>query len=397
MSFLTDLFEGNFGNLGNDISHTFSSLASHPDELAETLGVGALVAAPFVLPELGAAIGIGGAADAAGAGAADAAVAGATDIGIADAAGGLTSDAILGGVAADAGVGAVDALSLSPAIDSGALGATGFLDAGTASDVIGGGDQLLSGDLGAGGGGTEFNLDAAQQGTSPTWQQQYFSSANPLGTTTPAAGDLGGAAAGDTITAAPAAASAAPAAAAGGGATSTLSSILSSPWTKLAMAGAPLALTLAMGETQLPASAQALQAQALQMQQTGLTNLAQAQAGILNAGQTAQIAQMQQGLMNQWLQTLANQGVKDPTKDSRWPQILADVDQKVTAATAQLIQQNITNALQETGQAASALTSIAQMQMTADQNFTNALINATKSLGLLAGLGTKTTTTTTTA
>jgi len=94
---------------------------------------------------------------------------------------------------------------------------------------------------------------------------------------------------------------------------------------------------------------------------------------------------MSSDLKNKWLQTLYNQGVQDPTKDARWPQIAAQIDAQVTQQTAALIQQNITNALAETGQAASALTSIAQMQMSADQNFTNALINATKSLGLAAG------------
>jgi len=50
MSFLTDLFEGNFGNLGTDLSHAPSSFANHPLEWAETagalaaggLGIGAL-------------------------------------------------------------------------------------------------------------------------------------------------------------------------------------------------------------------------------------------------------------------------------------------------------------------------------------------------------------------
>jgi hypothetical protein len=44
MSFLTDLFEGDTSNLGNDISHAGSSLMSHPDELAETLGGAAALA-----------------------------------------------------------------------------------------------------------------------------------------------------------------------------------------------------------------------------------------------------------------------------------------------------------------------------------------------------------------
>jgi len=47
---------------------------------------------------------------------------------------------------------------------------------------------------------------------------------------------------------------------------------------------------------------------------------------VLNAGQTAQLASFKQNATNQWLQTLYNQGVQDPTKDARWPQIQAQID-----------------------------------------------------------------------
>ena len=65
MSFLTDLFEGNTGNLGNDISHAGSSLMSHPSELYETLGGAAALATgglalDALAPEAGAAAGGGG-------------------------------------------------------------------------------------------------------------------------------------------------------------------------------------------------------------------------------------------------------------------------------------------------------------------------------------------------
>lgn len=52
MSFLTDLFHGNFGNLGTDLVHAPSSLANHPLEIGELAGGAALAAAPFLLPEL---------------------------------------------------------------------------------------------------------------------------------------------------------------------------------------------------------------------------------------------------------------------------------------------------------------------------------------------------------
>jgi hypothetical protein len=399
MSFLTDLFEGDFNNLGTDLSHTFSSLANDPTELAETLGVGGLIAAPFVLPELGAAFGIGGAADVAGVGGLTDAAAGATGgAGLVDAATG----------AATAGAGVTDLSTLGPATDAAAFD-TSPAFAFTGDPSVAG--TLDSASIGAAPAQTDLNEQLAQfEATSEATAPATPPDAAPPATTAapstatpaptgPAPGSLttdaaemqasGGAIAPSTAGAAtPAAAS---------GTTGQLSSILSSPYTKLALGAAPLALTLAMGQPQLPSGAQALQGQALQMQQTGLANLQSAQAGILNAGQTAQISQMASNLQNQWLQTLKNQGVQDPTKDARWPQILANIDTQVTAATATLIQNNITAALQETGQAASALTSIAQMQFTADQNFANNIINATKSLGLVAGLGLTTTTKTTTA
>src|SRR6266699_3873561 len=54
MSFFSDLFEGNWGNLGTDITHAPSSFANHPEEWAEVAGAGALIAAPFLIPEIGA-------------------------------------------------------------------------------------------------------------------------------------------------------------------------------------------------------------------------------------------------------------------------------------------------------------------------------------------------------
>lgn len=78
MSFFSDLFEGNFSNLGTDISHAPESLAKHPSELYETLGGAAAVAtgglglglmgAEAGAAGLGGLLGEGGAAAGAGAG-----------------------------------------------------------------------------------------------------------------------------------------------------------------------------------------------------------------------------------------------------------------------------------------------------------------------------------------
>ncbi|SRR5713101_6194382 len=382
-------FEGNFSNLGTDLIDAPSSLANHPQEIAEVAGGAALLAGGlFFAPELAGLAGFGGAIDAS-AGAADAALAaGAVDSSVA----GLGGDVLAGGdILSSAALGDVSALGG----DAAALGgdaAAGAFDLGGAASFNAdpaiasylGGDLLNAADpsiAAAGGDITSADLTQVSDALQATGDTSGAgasvgadSAALPANATV---SDIGGAGGGGLPSY--------PAAGGGSSLTSTLGSTLSSPWTKLALGAAPLALTLGMGETQLPAGAQALQGQALALQQQGLTDLASARAGTLNAGQTAQLAQMSSDLKNKWLQTLYNQGVQDPTKDARWPQIAAQIDAQVTQQTAALIQQNITNALAETGQAASALTSIAQMQMSADTNFTNALINATKSLGLAAG------------
>jgi hypothetical protein len=171
--------------------------------------------------------------------------------------------------------------------------------------------------------------------------------------------------------------------------TQQLTGALSSPWTKLALAGAPLAIGLSGIGQKLPASAQAAQANAQALANQGAN---------LNPSQQAVLSQMSQNLTNQWKQVLYNQGVM-PGKggvpmSTQWPQIQALIDQQVSAAAQQMIQQNIQNALQGDQQ----LINIAQLQMKQDQAFQNTLQNATRALGTAAGLGgtTKTVTTTTT-
>src|ERR1700730_1692898 len=89
MSFLSDLFEGNFGSLGTDLTHAPSSFVNHPSEILD-VGLGAAaIAAPFAIPEIGAGLGIGGGIDAAAGGglAADIGLCGIGAAGSADTAG----------------------------------------------------------------------------------------------------------------------------------------------------------------------------------------------------------------------------------------------------------------------------------------------------------------------
>jgi len=390
MSFFSDLIEGNWGSLGTDITHAASSFAAHPQEQLE-VGLGAAaIAAPFILPEIGAGLGFGGAVDAA-AGGGLAADLGIGDIGAAasaDVLGSTASDfGFLGGGGADVlaaggdtalGFGADTALTgdtglssflADPSLGTDATTAASFTDPTAAA--AGSGDIGLASSPAAS--GVAPDVGTATTGAAPNSAFSALTQGSGIG------GD---------VTNAPEIAQYADNPSFGvPSLTDKLGDALSSPWTKLAVGAAPLALALGMGQQQLPTSAKQLQGQATALSQQGQADLASARAGNLNAGQTAVIGQTRNDLTNAWRQTLFNQGVQDPTKDARWPQILNDIDSKVTAQTAQLIQQNITNALAETGQASAALTSIANMQFQADANFTNSLINATKSLGFAAGSG----------
>jgi hypothetical protein len=428
MSLLSDVFEGNFSNVGNDISDAPSSFVRDlPSEEPYLIGAGALGALAtgglLLGPEL-----LGTGAAAAGgdlaAGGIDAAAGGldaanttfgafdpgiiaaeggdaGTALGTAETAGALDEPAL---AALDPAAAAIDpAATAVGAVDpalSGIDPASALAFDSPATDVLGGGTGGVGSiftDSGAFSPGTfdtalpedvsaltsPSAIDQSALATSAVDPAALTSGAIPE--TTATAGETGGIAnLANTEITAPAATT---------GASTAASNVLGIPGVSnmqlgmLGLGAAPLAMTLAMGQPQLPSSATALQSQANALSAQGQQDLSNARAGILNAGQSAQIAVMGQNLTNQWLQTLKNQGVMDPTKDSRWPEIQAQIDQQTTAATAQMLQQNMTNALAETGQAASALTSIAQMQVTQDANFTNNLIGATKSLGTVAAIG----------
>lgn len=130
MSFLTDLVEGHTDKLGTDISHAGSSFANHPMEWAEVGGAAALGAAPFLLPELGGALGAGGAAEGGGlfsgfgglfGGGADAAAAGGTDALAltADAGSGIAESPAIQAI--NSAAGAVDSSAINPATGASAL------------------------------------------------------------------------------------------------------------------------------------------------------------------------------------------------------------------------------------------------------------------------------------
>ena len=333
MSFLSDLFEGNFSNLSNDITHAPSSFVRDWSTEWPGVAAAAALAIPFVGPDISAGI--------AGLTGLDA-FSGAADAGL------TAADAAAGGTVADiaaGGAGAGDVLSSTLPADALALAPDA---AAAASDPFAAGAGL---DLTGGTGLTQAATDAAAAPTFAPTDAELTGGITGTGTapTTAAAGG-------------------------GGGLTSTLSSTLSSPWTKLALAGAPLALTLARGEPSLPSGINPAAANA--------TALAQ-QGGTLNASQNSVLQQMKQDATNAARQAMFNQGVQNPEADSRWPQWVAQIDSQVSAAAQQMIQQNIQNSLQGDQQ----LIQIAQLQMSADQAFTNNLVRATTAIGTAAGLG----------
>jgi hypothetical protein len=378
MSFFSDLFEGNFNQLGGDL--TSPTAISEYEDAGIALGAGAL-----------AATGIGAAADAGlfgalGAGAADLGAGALADTGtLAAADAGLAADVGSGAaLAGDATIGAGDALAFAPAAtDALSLGGDASLAAG---------DATLSGfdSLGYTAGATDYSApEAAAAATDPTatatvgttatgtpgvstvtaapgYMQSAAEASNPM------LGGVGGASPAVTPSAAPAASTSL---------WSQIGGALSSPYGKLAMGIAPLGVALAMGQPSLGSAGQAAQASASQLAAYGQQQLALGTSGQLTPAQSAVIGQMQQDLTNQWRQALANQGVQDPTKDGRWPQIQALIDQQVTAATQTMIQQTIQNGLTALGQGGQQLAALSAQQMQADQNFANMLVNATKGLG----------------
>ena len=415
MSFLSDLFSGDFGNLGTDITHAPESFVQDlPSEAPYLAGAAALGGGLLFAPEIAAGLGAADTAGALGTGAAD--------LGAANTAFGAFDPAVFGAnaadVAASGGLGAdvtaadLAAAGIDPAVfgasDAGALSnAAPFLPGDPVSGVATDASQLsaFAADptaIGAGGGGDLYGVPTDASGfltqelggqpavTDATQGADIAQLTNATPGTnfaTPAGTDAGYSQELSTLSGATpgtGAGDVAQAAKSGGlfgqgGFLGTGASNMQA--LTLGAAIAPLGLALARGEAQLPSSAVASQQNAAVLSQFGQANI----NGTLNAGQLASLQVMQQNLTNQWRQTLYNQGVQDITKDGRWPQIQAQIDQQVTAQTATMINQNITQALNALGAAGTQLNQIAQMQMQADSNFTNTLVNATKSLGLLAG------------
>lgn len=277
------------------------------------------------------------------------------------------------GVAAAGSAGA-DIGSVGPGSAGGSLTATPL-------GPIGGGPEVLT----SGGGAPVFTGAGASPPTGSV-PISLSPGSNLSGTEAGFAGELaaqGSNPAGSAIVDNATQAGNAGAPAAGGG-------ILSGSGTKLALAAAPAALALLRGEGKVPSNIQPLTtggAVTGPLIATENQQLNEANSGVLQPGQAAQISQYSSSAESQLRQQLANEGVADPTKDSRYIAGMATISQNAQIMSQQFITGALTSGLSAAGDAASALTTAANAQLAVDQEFQSALNSATQSFGLIMGLG----------
>lgn len=404
MSFLTDLFEGNFGNLGTDISHAPSSLAAHPTEIAELAG-------GIALPLLG--LGAAGA------------------FGGADALGGLFAggDALAGGDAAAA----LDAA----ATEGGPAAVADVLGSATPEELAAAAPDLAGADATLGGLGTVVGDSADTQTVADAFVAQDaldLSSGGAPGAVVDAASSISpadapvaapiasDAQAGSDVVAAldpnaaeasavapdaaagaitPAAAPAAAPAASGGGLGATIGNALNSPITKAAELGLPLgflAYNAIKGPNPIPGQAQqAVNNASVAAGNVPLFNQSAAQDLTLanqyqvTPGMQADLDTQKQNAYNQLYQQLANQGISNPSQSSQWIQGKQQIDQQIEVVKGKMVQQLVQQAVSTQGAATSAtsaadatLMQAAQLQVQQDQNFQNAISSALQSFGMVA-------------
>lgn len=310
MSFFSDLFHGDFSNLGNDITHAPSSLINHPDELAETLG-GAL------------AIGTGG-LGLAGLGPLGGALGGVGD----SLGGGLTG--LFGGGEAAADAGAAGAAADPLAFTGATTDAFGNSAAGGAINTA----------LGAGGGvplPTASPFALGDVGL-PSDIGGYLGGAGDITGSTGGVTSLGGQAAGQV------------AASAGTGPTgfdianpstwgsSAWNAVSSNPLKTLGVLGGAGALGYDILQGRKPLADQnALQGQATQLSAQGQQFMSYLQAGTLPAGLQSLVDKQTQAAKAMAIANAAKNGQStDPTTNTQLADAINSAQQQATMQVAQL-------------------------------------------------------------
>jgi hypothetical protein len=383
VSFLSDLFHGRFENLGTDITHAPSSLARHPLEIAETA---AAIAAPFLLPEIGAGVG------------ALAGVEAGADTGVvASLGGGLGADEVLGGAAsalpeaASPASGFLDipgvtasgtaANAFDPIYDAAGLntfsaGTTPFSLEGQAAGIGPGGAFGPEGAFGGSSGVTAFAPDVTPVASSTSTDLAGQLGLNDIG------GEIGKTAAtgaGDSAS----------------GGTGFLDKLVQgakdlpgnavNQITKnplgIGLAGAGLAYTMSQGQKQLPEQ-KALTDQAQKLTEQGQQFMKFLQTGTLPAGLQASVDQAKSAAKAAIISRHAAQGQStDPNQNSALQQELAQADQNALIAVAQegaSLFQAGANEVQLSSQIYERLMQIDQQQT---QNMGKSIANFASALG----------------
>lgn len=340
MSFFSDLFEGNFSNLGTDITHAPESLAKHPSELYETLGGAAALATGG--------IGLGLLGGEAGAGALGSL-------------GGFLGE----GGAAGAGAGA-NALGAAAGTD--ALAFTGDAAAGT-STLGGGGLDAITGALGGGGG-----LSTTTAGGDALAAGADLSGVTPsIGDAVTGAGQYG--------------LDAAPAGGGGGGSSflgdlgkGAISSVTKNPL-GIAAAGGLLGYDLLKGNPTDPNQKQ-LQDKANQLGAQGDVLRSYLTSGTLPPAMQAQLDQATKAEKARIVSGYAAKGMPtDPNQNSALAQELNNVDTNAVAAMASAQIQMMNTGLQETGLSTQLYETLVKLDQSQNDQLMKAISGFAAALG----------------
>ena len=366
MGFLQDLFT-NPGNLLHDIK---------ADPIAEgVLGAGALLAAPFLLPEIGAGLG------AAGSGLGSLFGAGATDVAgsaLGGALGGATAggEASLGALGAAGGAGGLAALG-DTEIPSNALFTSGNIP-GNLSDTF----QTVTDESGV---TTSFAPTTSPLATQAQLGGSVFPPTDPtmsFGATTGGSvadasilggGDIGAAAGGDV------------AGGGGGGGflsnlgTGALNQITKNP-IGLGLGGAGLAYAMAnKGQQSAYDKGMAQQAGILQTQGNQL--MGYLQSGTLPPGLQESVNQQVSAAKAKAIQNAAAQGMStDPTQNTALAADLTNIDRMATAQIAQIGQQLMEQGQQEVGLSAELMKTLSTFDKADQKAIGDAIANFAKAI-----------------
>jgi hypothetical protein len=337
MSFFSDLFKGDFSNLGTDLEHAPESLAKHPSELYETLGgAAALATGGLGLGLLGGEAGLGAAAGGTSVLGGDAAIAG--------------GDALAAGAAPELPA-AVDAASVGGSTLGGGLPTAGGL--GDITSTLGAGGTDVTGSLG--GAGSSFSL-----GSDPLLSDSAVGAAN----TSEYGGASGGGGFLDKL---------------GGG---VVNSITKNPL-GIATAGGLLGYDLLKGNPTDP-NQKVLQQQAGQLASQGQQLQSYLTSGTLPPALQAQLNQATAAEKARIVSGYAARGQPtDPNQNSALAQELNNVDTNAIAAMAQTQIQMLNTGLQETGLSTQLYETLVKL----DQGQNDQLMKAIASMAAAFGGG----------